>query len=216
MSIPATREWVSSMIAKSIRASGGGGGESSTKALADMTDVVITNPTNNQVLTYNASTNMWENKDPQGGGGSTLMAPNFGTIPKNGISIIASSASYPLNLYAYEYSAGHEGFTFPLLSLEIGKTYKVSFDWTNRDCGYIGPTVFCLGYKITDTNITDWQTAQYDSSNPNQLNRLPATQHIEDTFVATADIMYFALFCNGYSDDRYNYFLMSNFTVEKR
>ena len=39
--------------------SGGGGG---TSALADLSDVNITDPTNNQVLAYNESTNSWGNK----------------------------------------------------------------------------------------------------------------------------------------------------------
>ena len=52
--------------------SGGGGGASS---LSELSDVSISNPTDGQVLTYNATTQKWENKTPTGGGGSN-MTPN--------------------------------------------------------------------------------------------------------------------------------------------
>lgn len=52
--------------------SGGGGGASS---LSELLDVSISNPTDGQVLTYNATTQKWENKTPTGGGGSN-MTPN--------------------------------------------------------------------------------------------------------------------------------------------
>ena len=49
-------------------AGGGGGGGSST--LAGLTDVDLSNPTNGQVLKYNATTQKWENANESGGGGS--------------------------------------------------------------------------------------------------------------------------------------------------
>ena len=46
--------------------SGGGGGGAS--ALADLEDVNITEPTDGQLLTYNATAEVWENADKEGGG----------------------------------------------------------------------------------------------------------------------------------------------------
>ena len=51
--------------------SGGGGGASS---LSELSDVSISNPIDGQVLTYNATTQKWENKTPTGGGSN--MTPN--------------------------------------------------------------------------------------------------------------------------------------------
>lgn len=65
--IPATREWVSSLISKSIRSITGGSGEKPPRELSELTDVVIASPESEQVLVYNAETQMWENKDPDKG-----------------------------------------------------------------------------------------------------------------------------------------------------
>ena len=55
--------------------SGGGGGASS---LSELSDVSISNPTDGQVLTYNATTQKWENKTPTGGGTTNITAEPFG------------------------------------------------------------------------------------------------------------------------------------------
>ena len=57
----------------------GGGGGSST--LAGDTDVAISSPSNNQVLTYNSSTSKWVNATPSGGGGSGPSAIPYFTPP---------------------------------------------------------------------------------------------------------------------------------------
>ena len=48
---------------------GGGGGGSST--LAGLTDVSLSSPTNGQVLSYNSTSQKWENANGGGGGGDT-------------------------------------------------------------------------------------------------------------------------------------------------
>jgi hypothetical protein len=48
-----------------------GGGTASD--LTDLGDVSIVSPTTGQVLTYNATTQKWENKASTGGGGYTYM-----------------------------------------------------------------------------------------------------------------------------------------------
>lgn len=48
-----------------ISASGGGGGSST---LADLTDVNLSNPSNNQVLVYDATNDEWVNANQSGGG----------------------------------------------------------------------------------------------------------------------------------------------------
>lgn len=64
---------------------GGGGGISAAS------DVALSNPSNNQVLTYNGSTGKWANATPSGGSptlatmpaGSMLVAPLDGTVNTN-------------------------------------------------------------------------------------------------------------------------------------
>lgn len=43
-----------------------------TSSLAGLTDTDITSPTDGQVLTYNSTSQKWENDDPSAGGGSTI------------------------------------------------------------------------------------------------------------------------------------------------
>lgn len=57
--------------------------------LTELTDVSITNPLNNDVLTYNDVTEKWENMPAQGGGGSSdynllLNKPSINTVPLTG------------------------------------------------------------------------------------------------------------------------------------
>ena len=44
----------------------------SSSALSELTDVSISTPTNNQVLTYNSSTSKWENVSPSAGSPVTV------------------------------------------------------------------------------------------------------------------------------------------------
>jgi hypothetical protein len=65
-----------SLIKVTVNGSGGGGGATS---LGQLSDVSLTSPTNNQVLTYNGS--LWVNANPSGGSTSwpngTMAAPGF-------------------------------------------------------------------------------------------------------------------------------------------
>ena len=65
-------------------------------AINDLTDVTISSPESNQVLTYNGSA--WVNLDAQGGGGSS--ANTFGTIAVGGVNIVADSTADTLNFVA--------------------------------------------------------------------------------------------------------------------
>ena len=40
-----------------------------THPISEVVDVLITSPTNDQVLTYETSSGLWKNKTPSGGGG---------------------------------------------------------------------------------------------------------------------------------------------------
>lgn len=56
-----------------------GGGGSST--LDGLTDVAITTPTNNQVLSYDSANSLWVNKAPTGGSGGGITFTNSTTAP---------------------------------------------------------------------------------------------------------------------------------------
>jgi hypothetical protein len=47
--------------------------------LSNLHDVLITTPTDNQVLTYEASSGLWKNKTPTGGGSGTVTSISFST-----------------------------------------------------------------------------------------------------------------------------------------
>ena len=64
-------------IATKMYVDDNGGGAS---ALDDLTDVTIANEANDQVLTFNSTTNVWENQASQSGGATTLPALNDVTI----------------------------------------------------------------------------------------------------------------------------------------
>ena len=51
---------------------------SGASSLSELSDVSISNPTDGQVLTYNATTQKWENKTPTGGGATNITAEPFG------------------------------------------------------------------------------------------------------------------------------------------
>lgn len=138
------------------------------------------------------------------------------TCSKNGINILLASTGLPLNAYCYEYSAGHEGFSVAFGLLEIGSNYKFSVDHTNVDCQYLSED-WSLGYRISESNVTNWQTDQ-TGSGPNRFNniaRVPEEQHLEIDFTATKNIMYLVFYCNGYSDNYTNYFKISNLNIAK-
>lgn len=66
MGIPATREWVSALVSKSLRAATGGG-DKPPKALSELTDVVVAEPSNDDALIWDEESQMWKNKKvPEG------------------------------------------------------------------------------------------------------------------------------------------------------
>lgn len=66
MGVPATREWVSALLSKSLRAATGGG-DKPPKALSELTDVVIAEPSNDDTLIWDEESQMWINKKvPEG------------------------------------------------------------------------------------------------------------------------------------------------------
>lgn len=74
-----TNQYISALGQNS---SGGGGGAS---ALADLTDVNLSSPTNGQALVYNATSGKWENQTIGGGGSGTLTS--IGLVMPTGFSV---------------------------------------------------------------------------------------------------------------------------------
>ena len=62
-------------------------------ALNDLTDVTLANPSNGQVLKYNATTGKWENADESGGGGGYIPTGEVYTFFTDGS---AAAANYTL------------------------------------------------------------------------------------------------------------------------
>jgi hypothetical protein len=109
-----------SLIKVTVNGSGGGGGATT---LGQLTDVSLTSPTNNQVLTYNGS--LWVNADPSGGGGPFLPLAggviaepgriSWGNATPDSFSIGTTHPNGNYNLYVQDVGinmfAG-DGFTF--------------------------------------------------------------------------------------------------------
>jgi len=63
-------------------------------ALNDLTDVTLANPSNGQVLKYNATTGKWENADESGGGGGYIPTGEVYTFFTDGSSAAANYTLY--------------------------------------------------------------------------------------------------------------------------
>ena len=75
--------WTEQYLSALGQNSGGGGGGAS--ALADLTDVALSSPTNGQALVYNGTSGKWENQTIGGGGGGTLTS--IGLVMPTGFSV---------------------------------------------------------------------------------------------------------------------------------
>lgn len=67
-------------------------GGSST--LAGLSDVLISSPTNNQVLTYNSSASKWENQTPSSGSGLTLIGKSTAASSVASLSVTGIPSTY--------------------------------------------------------------------------------------------------------------------------
>ena len=72
--------------------------------LNELTDVDITNPLNNDVLTYNDVTEKWENMPAQGGGGGTSDYDDLDNKPSiNSVTLTGNQTTTDLGLFSGDY-----------------------------------------------------------------------------------------------------------------
>lgn len=72
--------------------------------LTELTDVSITNPLNNDVLTYNEVTEKWENMPAQGGGGGTSDYEDLDNKPSiNSVTLTGNQTTSTLGLFSGDY-----------------------------------------------------------------------------------------------------------------
>lgn len=72
--------------------------------LTELTDVSITNPINNDVLTYNDVTEKWENMPAQGGGGGTSDYEDLDNKPSiNSVTLTGNQTTSTLGLFSGDY-----------------------------------------------------------------------------------------------------------------
>ena len=72
--------------------------------LTELTDVSITNPLNNDVLTYNDVTEKWENMPAQGGGGGTSDYEDLDNKPSiNSVTLTGNQTTTTLGLFSGDY-----------------------------------------------------------------------------------------------------------------
>lgn len=142
--MPYTRE---EMYLDAIAKGGGGGGGGDSSTLSGLTDVDISNPTDGQTLTYNATSGKWENGGSSGGG--VLIAhldEQTGALDKTYHELLAaldgdeivklSTEGYgELFLLTAAYGTDAEGYYVKFLDLASIADPAFEF-YTNSESGY--------------------------------------------------------------------------------
>lgn len=121
-------------------------------AINDLTDVTISSPASNQVLTYNGSA--WVNLAAQGGSGSS--ANTFGTIAVGGVNIVADSSADTLNFVAgsnITLTANSSSDTITISSTSSGSSNSINLNSANA--GVIAVAADSIAFiDADDSSIT--------------------------------------------------------------
>ena len=154
--------WTNQYISALGQGSGGGGGGAS--ALADLTDVSLSSPTNGQALVYNATSGKWENQTIGGGGGGGTLT-SIGLVMPTGFSVspatLTADGSFTVSFAT--------GYGLPLTA-DVNKGVT-AYGWGNHANA---------GYSTPETVATQMQNYAYISSGTIQIGNnsiTPLTQH---------------------------------------
>ena len=135
--------WTNQYISALGQNSGGGGGGAS--ALADLTDVSLSSPTNGQALVYNATSGKWENQTIGGGGGGGTLT-SIGLVMPTGFSVspatLTADGSFTVSFAT--------GYGLPLTA-DVNKGVT-AYGWGNHANA---------GYSTPDTVATQMQNYAY-------------------------------------------------------
>ena len=161
--------WTEQYISALGQGSGGGGGGAS--ALADLTDVSLSSPTNGQALVYNATSGKWENQTIGGGGGGGTLT-SIGLVMPTGFSVspatLTADGSFTVSFAT--------GYGLPLTA-DVNKGVT-AYGWGNHANA---------GYSTPETVATQMQNYAYISSGTIYIGNssiTPLTQHqtVDGTF----------------------------------
>ena len=167
--------WTDQYISALGNGSGGGG---STGALADLTDVAISNPQNNQVLAYDAATTHWVNMDMPSqytlptasasvlGGvkvGSTLDIDSGGVLNmKSGIATAGTFRSVTIDVYG-RVTGGSNPTTLAGYGITDAKFGTVSNDVRPITLGSTTQNVLIAHQSLTGLASETWVSQNYVS-----------------------------------------------------
>ena len=171
--------WTNQYISALGQNSGGGGGGAS--ALADLTDVALSSPTNGQALVYNATSGKWENQTIGGGGGGGTLT-SIGLVMPTGFSVspatLTADGSFTVSFAT--------GYGLPLTA-DVNKGVT-AYGWGNHaDAGYLLSSTAAITYATPSSVATQMQNYAYISSGTIQIGNssiTPLTQHqtVDGTF----------------------------------
>lgn len=171
--------WTDQYISALGQGSGGGGGGAS--ALADLTDVSLSSPTNGQALVYNATSGKWENQTIGGGGGGGTLT-SIGLVMPTGFSVspatLTADGSFTVSFAT--------GYGLPTTA-DVNKGVT-AYGWGNHaDAGYLLSSTAAITYATPSSVATQMQNYAYISSGTIQIGNnsiTPLTQHqtVDGTF----------------------------------
>lgn len=155
--------------------------------LSDLSDIVLTNPTNGQVLTY--QNGVWINSTVGGGGGSTIGAAVSGGTP-NSILYIDPSGNLGQTNPGFTYNAATNAFISG-----VGVTNATTRSLNTFGGTYTGASVNQTGITIANT-INQTGTSSFVDLLINRTNTAaPGSQKLTDMFVNGGSV--FSILTNG-------------------
>ena len=224
---------VTDNILYAIKDGEGGSGGGGASALADLNDVDISTPTDNQVLQYDSTSQKWINAIPSGGGG------NVDDVYVNGISALDSNHIAQVKTHkevtASDYNEltteqkndgtlylinGTSGITVPVEDISIGKYIEnasccqneVTEDETGVISYFYGGSQIGNDFWLLDkVDVTNYTYLKYDlelgtcygTSNPNWYYTVGLMDSVPSDWIYAGDSRYIVK--NSYTTQERSY-----------
>lgn len=154
-----------------------------------------------------------------GGGGSTIElvdifngASDITPTYTNGVTVTTSSVTSNVGaMSCSEWSNGYEGFNIALSNLTVGEVYTLNFDFQFTNADYFAYNAYRTGFQLF---AVDNRNYELYNTWPANLHRDNGLHNHKKKFTATASTMYLSFNLCGCSDDRTNYFEITNLYVQ--
>ena len=154
-----------------------------------------------------------------GGGGSTIElvdifngASDITPTYTNGVTVTTSSVTSNVGaMSCSEWSNGYEGFNIALSNLTVGEVYTLNFDFQFTNADYFAYNAYRTGFQLF---AVDNRNYELYNTWPANLHRDNGLHNHKKKFTATASTMYLSFNLCGCSDNRTNYFEITNLYVQ--